>query len=129
MKAENRLQELYVIARDNGLIHNKGDFATLIGRDPSTLSHLLKNDGKANFEEAIIAAEHALMKAGVSLDNYGKVTGQIRDANVQNGNNNQIGIPPKKFESEKEWFALVAEKDKQIDRLLAIIETITNTSK
>lgn len=72
-------------------------------------------------------------------DNYGTVTGQIRDGSdtasgdesVQNisGNNNQIGIPPKKFESEKDWFALVAEKDKQIDRLLTIIETITNTSK
>lgn len=121
MKAENRLQELYLIARDNGLIHNKGDFAVLIGRDPSTLSHLWKNDGKANFEEAIIAAEHALLKQGVSISASG-------DDSVQNisGSHNQIGVPPKKFQHESEWFALVAEKDKQIDRLLAIIEKITN---
>jgi len=89
----------------------------------------LKDDGKIKVENVITRAEHALLKAGVSLDNYETQTGDIRDGNVQTGNNNTIGIPPKKFESEKDWFALVAEKDKQIDRLLTIIETITNNSK
>lgn len=133
---KTRLNQLYQIARAHGLAHSKGDFASLIGVESSSLSHALKDDGKIKIDNVINKAEHALMKAGID---YGTVTGQIRDGSdtasgdesVQNisGNNNQIGIPPKKFESEKDWFALVAEKDKQIDRLLTIIETITNTSK
>lgn len=133
---KSRLNQLYQIARAHGLAHSKGDFASLIGVESSSLSHALKDDGKIKIDNVINKAEHALMKAGID---YGTVTGQIRDGSdtasgdesVQNisGNNNQIGIPPKKFESEKDWFALVAEKDKQIDRLLTIIETITNNSK
>ena len=133
---KSRLNQLYQTARAHGLAHSKGDFASLIGVESCSLSHALKDDGKIKIDNVINKAEHALMKAGID---YGTVTGQIRDGSdtasgdesVQNisGNNNQIGIPPKKFESEKEWFALVAEKDKQIDRLLTIIEAITNTSK
>ena len=126
---KSRLQQLFELARANGLAHNKGEFAALIGIESSTLSHALKDDGKIKVENVITRAEHALLKAGVSLDNYETHTGDIHDGNVQTGNNNTIGIPPKKFESEKDWFALVAEKDKQIDRLLTIIETITNNSK
>lgn len=123
---KEKLQRLYDVARAHGLAHSKGEFAALIGVESSSLSHALKDDGKIKIDNVIQKAEHALLTAGV---NYEIVTGEIREANVQTGNNNQIGIPPKKFESEKEWFALVAEKDKQIDRLLTIIETITNTSK
>ncbi len=123
---KEKLQRLYDVARAHGLAHSKGEFAALIGVESSSLSHALKDDGKIKIDNVIQKAEHALLTAGV---NYEIVTGEIREANVQNGNNNQIGIPPKKFESEKEWFALVAEKDKQIDRLLTIIETITNNSK
>lgn len=50
----------------------------------------------------------------------------IGDANTQvSGNHNKVGVPTKKFEHEEKWFALIAEKDKQIDRLLSIIEHIT----
>lgn len=123
---KEKLQRLYDVARAHGLAHSKGEFAALIGVESSSLSHALKDDGKIKIDNVIQKAEHALLTAGV---NYEIVTGEIQEANVQNGNNNQIGIPPKKFESEKDWFALVAEKDKQIDRLLTIIETITNNSK
>lgn len=123
---KEKLKRLYDVARAHGLAHSKGEFAALIGVESSSLSHALKDDGKIKIDNVIQKAEHALLTAGV---NYEIVTGEIREANVQNGNNNQIGIPPKKFESEKDWFALVAEKDKQIDRLLTIIETITNNSK
>jgi len=34
------------------------------------------------------------------------------------GNYNSVGVPQKKFSHEEEWFALVAEKDKQIEKLL-----------
>lgn len=40
------------------------------------------------------------------------------------GSNNSVGVPVKNFTHEKEWFELVAEKDKQIDRLLTIIENM-----
>ena len=125
---KSRLQQLFELARTYGLAHNKGEFATLIGVENSTLSHAMKDDGKIKIDNVINKAEHALLKAGISLDDYGTHTGEIRNGNVQTGNNNQIGIPPKKFESEKEWFALVAEKDKQIDRLLGIIESFTKSS-
>lgn len=68
METTNRLQELYYIARDHAMVHSKGDFATLIRRDPSTFSHLWKNDGKANFDDAVTAAELALLKAGIAID-------------------------------------------------------------
>ena len=122
---KNRLQQLYDVARAHGLAHSKGEFATLIGVESSSLSHALKDDGKIKIENVIQKAEHALMKAGVNIDNLA-----IGDDSVQNvtGDNNTIGIPPKKFQHESEWFALVAEKDKQIDRLLAIVDSFTKSS-
>ena len=46
------------------------------------------------------------------------------DGSMQNvsGSYNSVGLPQKKFEHEQDWFALVAEKDRQINRLLTIIE-------
>lgn len=118
---KSRLQQLYDVARAHGLAHSKGEFATLIGVESSSLSHALKDDGKIKIENVITKAEHALMKAGVNIGNLA-----VGDDSVQNvtGSNNEIGIPPKKFQHESEWFALVAEKDKQIDRLLTIIENM-----
>lgn len=112
-----RLQDLYDLARQHGLASNKGEFATLIGIDRSSLSHALKDDGKVSLDNTIKSAELALLRAGISLDASG-------DGSMQNvtGSNNIVGVPAKNFTHEEEWFALVAEKDKQIDRLLTIIE-------
>ena len=118
----SRLQELYDLACLNGLAKNKGEFATLIGIDRSSLSHALKDDGKVSLDNTIKSAELALMKAGISVN----ASGDGSTAQSVVGNNNTIGLPQKKFEHEGEWFALVAEKDKQIDRLLSIIEKMQN---
>lgn len=114
-----RLQDLYDLARQHGLANNKGEFATLIGIDRSSLSHALKDDGKVSLDNTIKSAELALLRAGISLDASG-------DGSMQNvtGSNNCVGLPAKNFTHEKEWFALVAEKDRQIDRLLTIIENM-----
>ncbi len=138
-----RVNELYKFAIVHNLATDKQTFSQLIGISASTLSRFLSGKkepskqtllkinescGGAFNPEWLVSGNGEMMIAG--RDNYGTHTGHIReDAVVQTGNNNQTGIPPKKFESEKEWFALVAEKDKQIDRLLTIIETITNNSK
>lgn len=114
-----KLQHLYELAKQHGLAHSKGDFATLIGVDNSSLSHALKDDGKIKIENVVNKAEHALMKAGIVIDYDAQGDGSVQNVT---GSNNRIGLPPKKFEHESEWFALVAEKDKQIDRLLGIIE-------
>lgn len=92
----SRLQELYNLAKKNGLVHKKKDFATLIGIDISTLSHALKGDGKVNIDNIIIRADHALMKAGIPV---------FDDSNMN-------------------WYAVIAEKDRQIERLLTIIENM-----
>lgn len=122
MEKKSRLQELYDLARAEGLVHTKGEFASLVGVESSTLSHALKDDGKIKVENVINRAEHALMKAGVSIS-YG-ASGNESIQNVSGCN--VIGVPQKKFTHEDEWFALVAEKDKQIDRLLTIIEKMQN---
>ena len=113
------LQNLYDLARQHGLANNKGEFATLIGIDRSSLSHALKDDGKVSLDNTIKSAELALLRAGVSINASG-------DGSMQNvtGSNNSVGVPAKNFTHEKEWFELVAEKDKQIDRLLSIIENM-----
>ena len=66
---KSRLQQLYDVARAHGLAHSKGEFATLIGVESSSLSHALKDDGKIKIENVITKAEHALMKAGVNIGN------------------------------------------------------------
>lgn len=123
MKNKNsRLQELMDLALQHGLISEnkkKSDFAKLIGRDPSTLSHAIADDGKVSMDNIIKSAELALLRNGISINASG-------DGSMQNvtGSNNSVGVPAKNFTHEDEWFALVAEKDKQIDRLLTIIENL-----
>ena len=143
LTTSERISEMLKYALVNGIINNKGEFANYLGIAPATLSRYLSGEKTPpestlrRFNELfnnVFNEQWLLLGNGEMLiagrENYMKNTGHIREnANVQTGNNNQIGIPPKKFESEKEWFALVAEKDKQIDRLLTIIETITNNSK
>lgn len=116
-----KLAQLFEIAKGHGIVHNKGEFASLIGVDNSSLSHALKGDGKIKVENVVTKAEHALMKLGVALDNNAQGDNSMQNVS---GSNNQIGVPPKNFSHEQEWFGLVAEKDKQIDRLLGIIENM-----
>lgn len=119
MEKKSKLQELYDLARVNNLASSKREFAEFIGIDVSSLSHALKDDGRVSLSNTIQKAEHALMKSGVVINGMG-------DGSIQNvsGSNNSIGVPSKNFAHESDWFALIAEKDKQIDRLLTIIENM-----
>lgn len=122
MSRNQRLRRLYELAVEHGLVKTQKEFAQFIGIDNSSLTHALKDDGRISLSNTIKKAEHALMKAGVSIDG-GEING---DGNMQNvnGSNNTVGVPPKKFMHEDEWFALVKEKDRQIERLLTIIENM-----
>lgn len=113
-----RLHSLYDIARKNGLVKNKGEFAELIGTLPSTLSYAFQGThGRVNVGNLIIKAENVLQKKGVDITEAPAVQ-YNGDNSMQNvsGNNNSVGIPA---EREIDWFLLVSAKNKQIDKLLA----------
>ena len=123
MKAKNeKLYALFELAVRHNLVRTKGDFAKFIGIERGTLSHAFANDEKASPENAVIKVENALLRAGVSLEQV--ITSSPGAANVVD-NNNTVGIPAKKFAHEKKLLALLEEKDKQIARLLGIIETLS----
>lgn len=123
MEAKNKkLNELYQLAILHNFCRNKSEFAEFIGVDKTTLSRALMNTKDVNPQNAIRKAENALLRAGVSLESV--VMSDSEAANVV-GNNNTVGIPAKKFAHEKKLLALLEEKDKQIARLLGIIETLS----
>ena len=119
MEAKDRLMDLYRYAVAAGLVKNRKQFAKLISTAEGTLSNSLNGVPKYAGTAATLVtrAEAELAKRGVSISATG-------DGSMQNvvGSNNTVGMPTKKFTHEDEWFALVAEKDKQISRLLTIIE-------
>jgi hypothetical protein len=120
MEAKDRLEELYRVAVAAGLVRNRKQFATLIGTAEGTLSNSINGVPKYAGTAATLVtrAEAELLKRGVNISGTGDGSTQVV------GSNNNVGVPEKKFEHEGEWFALVAEKDKQIDRLLTIIENM-----
>lgn len=120
MEAKDRLEELYRVAVAAGLVRNRKQFAKLIGTAEGTLSNSINGVPKYAGTAATLVtrAEAELLKRGVNISGTGDGSTQVV------GSNNNVGVPEKKFEHEGEWFALVAEKDKQIDRLLTIIENM-----
>lgn len=109
------LVRLYGVALSAGLCKGKTDFAKLINMDPASISHAFANNGKIRIENVVKKTEDALTRAGIDI-----TTGD--NSTTIAGSNNSVGVPAKNFTHESEWFALVSEKDKQIDRLLGIIE-------
>lgn len=121
MEAKDRLMELYRYAVAAGLVKNRKQFAELISTAEGTLSNSLNGVPKYAGTAATLVtrAEAELAKRGVSIS----ATGNGSMQNVT-GSNNSVGLPAKNFTHEDEWFALVAKKDEQIDRLLTIIENL-----
>ncbi len=121
MEAKDRLMELYRLAVAAGIVTNRKQFAKFISTAEGTLSNSLNGVPKYAGTSATLVtrAEAELAKRGVSISPSG-------DGSMSNviGSNNSVGLPTKNFTHEEEWFALVAEKDKQIDRLLSIIENL-----
>ncbi len=127
MEQKTRLEDLYEIARQHDLVHSKGEFASLIGMDNASLSHAFKDDGKVSLANTITRAEHALMKAGVSLFTTASGDGSMHNIH---GNQNQNGVSSQTIDSLIAEMAAQREannraleqKDAQIDRLLSMIE-------
>ena len=119
MEAKDRLLELYRLAVANGVVKNRKQFATLIHTAEGTLSNSINGAPKyaGTAETLVKRAESELKIKGVSVDGS-----TVNGSSIVSGDNNTIGVPPKNFYHEEEWFALVAEKDRQINRLLSIIE-------
>ena len=115
MEAKDRLMELYRLAIANGLVKNRKQFAEFISTAEGTLSNSLNGVPKyaGTASTLVTRAEVELLKRGISISLDG-------DSAIQtvSGNGNTVGVPAKKFSHEEEWFALVAEKDKQIAKLL-----------
>jgi hypothetical protein len=112
MKTE-KLYKLYQYAFGQGLVKNKKEFADLIGVTRPTLSYALSGTGTVNVGNILERAEDALQARGVDLNAIG-------DGNLQvAGNNNELGLPTKKFEHEDGWFEIIAAKDRQIEVLLS----------
>ena len=128
MKRE-KLKKLYDIARESGITSSKKDFANLIGIAPGTLSYALTGSNtNVNVENIISKAEDALRNAGVDISG---VTDSELENTMQNisGSNNTNGIPPKNFDHDAQWFALVAEKDKQITDLLRLSTSLSQQNQ
>ena len=111
MTKQEELKALYEQAREKGLCASKTEFAQLLGIRAGSLSHALAGTGGVSTENTVLRARRLLASAS-------------GDGSVQNvvGSTIHNGVPVKNFEACTGWFNLVAEKDKQIDRLLAIIE-------
>lgn len=127
MGQKTRLEELYEMARQHDLVHSKGEFAALIGIDGASLSHAFKDDGRVSTANTVMRAEHALMRAGVSLFTSASGDGSMHNVH---GNQNQNGVSSQTIDSLIAEMAAQREannraleqKDAQIDRLLSMIE-------
>ena len=121
MEAKERLMELYRIAVANGVVKNRKQFAALIHTAEGTLSNSLNGAHRylGTASTLVTRAEKELKERGISIS--GDDSG-----NTQIGDNNTVGLSPKKFEHEQGWIALMEEKDRQISRLLTIIERLTD---
>lgn len=95
-----------------GLCLDQSEFAKLIGVSRSTVNNALHGTDRAKNSKICEVACSALCKYGISIT--GDCSGNFCSV---------VGIDPKNFHSQDEWFGLLREKDKQISRLLGIIES------
>ena len=112
-------------AKDKGIAKTKTKFAEIIGSTQPALSDYTA--GKKTPSQETLDKMNAACGGVFATDwlYYGIGDTYIGgDGTVQVGNNNTNGIPPKNFDNEQRWFGVVAEKDRQIDRLLTIIENM-----
>lgn len=105
-ESQQMLHDLFNAAKAQGLAHTQKEFAALIGLNVSVLSTLMQ--GAAPLTEQM---EKRILDACATA-------GITSNGNAVNVNSPQSTANA----SDPRWFDLVAEKDKQIDRLLGIIE-------
>ena len=120
-----KLSNLYHIACANGIVKNKGEFASLLGIARPTFSYALTGSNPTvNVDNMIAKAERALEAAGIDISGINKAEVENTMQNVSGGQN-IVGIPPKNFDHDERWFSLVSEKDKQIADLLRLSTSLT----
>ena len=105
---------LFNALRLKNVVKSQKNFADILGCDPNTLSGVLNGNPKFNARNLSTKAKAIAAQYGIVYDSPQSIT--------ITGDHNTAGVPEKNFTHESEWFALVSEKDKQIDRLLTIIE-------
>ena len=117
--ARAQLVNFFELAKKSGKVRTQKEFAQLIGVHPTVCSQLLKGDIPVTSQmQRRIENEMAL---------NGFAAGENATAIVTQGQHgdNMGGHAQKNFGKDSEpskWFALVDEKDKQIDRLLSLLE-------
>lgn len=115
----SKLNEFYRLAKENSLCHNKTGFADLVRKDRTTLSSAFS--GSRISKNLLLEIEAVLRDKGVNIVSSGDCSGNFCSS---------VGVPPKNFRSQDQWFELVNgllkqlnEKDAQISRLLGIVES------
>lgn len=117
--ARLQLNQFFELAKSSGKVRTQKEFAQLIGIHPTVCSQLLKGDIPVTTQmQRRIENEMAV---------NGFAVGENATAIVTHGQqgDNLGGHAQKNFGKDSEpskWFALVDEKDKQIDRLLSLLE-------
>lgn len=106
--------QIYEAIKLKNLAKTQKDFAALLGIDPNTLSAALHNRARYNSDKVLRKARALAQAHGIEVkaDNSSQA--------LQVGDN--FGEQKILSSDNARWFDLCAEKDKQIDRLLGIIE-------
>lgn len=123
MKTDNldnkqRLEEMYAAALNSGKCHSVNDFAALVALNRSFLSSMFGGSTPVS-HKTLGKIATALEANGISFEQKDNTGTQIAGANFVAGGEQKI-----LSNDNEKWFCLVAEKDKQIDRLLGIIENM-----
>lgn len=115
---KQRLEELYNAALKSGKCHSVIDFASMTALNRSFLSSMFGGSTPVS-DKTIEKVTKALEENGIIFEQKDNTGTQIAGSNFVAGGEQKI----LSTDNDK-WFILVAEKDKQIDRLLGIIENM-----
>lgn len=92
MSYKEKLEALFVLAKEYGIASNQNEFAKLLKTDPSTLSHSLKGDGKyqKTTETLVYRGVSALVDLKVPVPEWSSRSVVIRphvEQTTENGDN------------------------------------------
>lgn len=107
---------IFCAFRAQKLVKSQKDFAQLCGISDQTLSAALRNREGYLTDNLLSRVRETARQYGVDISGTLNAGGDVTIDNSQK-------ILPADTDTAK-WFALVGEKDKQIDRLLGIIENM-----
>jgi hypothetical protein len=119
--AVDELNDLYDLARKQGRAHTKKEFAELLGIHPANMSQFMSGYTTVTWQ-MMKRIKDAAAVAGITTVQEGddNTAAAIVESGDVLGGHAQKNLPSQ----DPRWFDLVAEKDRQIDRLLGIIENM-----